>query len=94
MKKNKNINFINWVGVYTLFAKETKRFCKVYQQTILAPAFTSLLFFLVISIEFRGGIKRSTIFPCILEPNIEEDVFANAFCIIVITIKPGAKKFI
>ena len=50
MKKNKNINFINWVGVYTLFAKETKRFCKVYQQTILAPAFTSLLFFLVISV--------------------------------------------
>ena len=45
MKKNKKINFINWVGVYTLFTKETKRFCKVYQQTVLAPAFTSLLFF-------------------------------------------------
>ena len=50
MKKNKNISFINWIGVYTLLVKETKRFCKVYQQTILAPAFTSLLFFLVISI--------------------------------------------
>ena len=33
----------------------------------------------IISLEFKGGIKRSTIFPCILEPNIEEDVFANAF---------------
>ena len=51
MKKNKNISFINWIGVYTLLAKETKRFCKVYQQTILAPAFTSLLFFLVISMN-------------------------------------------
>jgi len=48
----------------------------------------------IISLEFRGGIKRSTIFPCILEPNIEEDVLANAFCIIVIIINPGARKFI
>ena len=57
MKENKKIKVVNWIGVFTLFAKETKRFCKVYQQTILAPAFTALLFFLVISIAFSSRIN-------------------------------------
>ncbi len=48
----------------------------------------------IISLELSGGIKRSTILPCILEPKIEEEVFAKAFCIMVITIIPGAKKLI
>ena len=38
-----------------------------------------------------GGIRTSTIFPCTLEIKIDEDVFAKAFCIIAIQIKPGAK---
>ena len=42
---DKIIGKVNWVGSVTLFRKEIKRFLKVYQQTILAPAFTSLLFF-------------------------------------------------
>ena len=57
MKKNKNINLINWIGVITLLKKETKRFCKVYQQTILAPAFASFLFFLVISIALGSRVN-------------------------------------
>ena len=62
MKKNKTIKVVNWIGVYTLFAKETKRFCKVYQQTIIAPAFTSLLFFLVISILFSLFLSSFSIY--------------------------------
>ena len=57
MKINKKIGRVNWVGVFTLFRKETKRFLKVYQQTILAPAFTSLLFFLVISLALESRVS-------------------------------------
>ena len=80
MKKNKNINFINWVGVYTLFAKETKRFCKVYQQTILAPAFTSLLFFLVISIAIGSRVNYEFNYINFLAPGlIVMTMMQNAF---------------
>ena len=82
MKKNKNINFINWIGVYTLFTKEIKRFCKVYQQTILAPAFTSLLFFLVISIAIGSRVNYEFNYINFLAPGIiimtmMQNAFAN-----------------
>ena len=80
MKKNKNINFINWIGVYTLFTKETKRFCKVYQQTILAPAFTSLLFFFVISIAIGSRVNYEFNYINFLAPGlIVMTMMQNAF---------------
>ena len=42
----------------------------------------------------RGGYKRSTMLPCILEMTNEDDVLAKEFCIICITIKPGTKKIV
>ena len=80
MKKNKNINFINWIGVYTLFTKETKRFCKVYQQTILAPAFTSLLFFLVISIAIGSRVNYEFNYINFLAPGFNNNDY-DAKCI-------------
>ena len=82
MKKNKNINIINWIGVYTLFSKEIKRFCKVYQQTILAPAFTSLLFFLVISIAIGSRVNYEFNYINFLAPGLiimtmMQNAFAN-----------------
>ena len=82
MKKKNNINFINWIGVYTLFAKETKRFCKVYQQSILAPAFTTLLFFLVISIAIGSRVNYEFNYINFLAPGLVimtmmQNAFAN-----------------
>ena len=82
MKKNKTIKVVNWIGVYTLLAKETKRFCKVYQQTILAPAFTSLLFFLVISIAFSSRVNYELNYINFLAPGLVimtmmQNAFAN-----------------
>ena len=34
----------NWVGLWTLFSKETTRFLKVFYQTVLAPVVTNILF--------------------------------------------------
>ena len=82
MKENKKIKVVNWIGVYTLFAKETKRFCKVYQQTILAPAFTALLFFLVISIAFNSRMNYEANYINFLAPGLiimtmMQNAFAN-----------------
>ena len=34
----------NWLGVWTLYWREVRRFAKVYNQTIIAPVVTTLLF--------------------------------------------------
>jgi hypothetical protein len=39
-----------------------------------------------------GGISRSMIVPCILPDSNEKEELAKAFCIIAITIRPGATK--
>ena len=41
---------INWVGIYSLYCKETLRFLSVFGQTIVGPIVTSILFLAVISL--------------------------------------------
>ncbi len=83
MKRNKlKIDKINWIGVNTLFQKEIKRFFKVYQQTILAPAFTTLLFFLVINIAIEERISSNFNYMKFLAPGLivmamMQNAFAN-----------------
>ena len=50
---------INWVGVYSLYTKETLRFLTVFGQTIIGPIVTAILFLLVISIAI--GNERSDV---------------------------------
>ncbi len=38
---------INWYGTYTLTLREVKRFLRVYNQTILTPVVSSLIFLAV-----------------------------------------------
>ncbi len=77
---DKIIGKVNWVGTLTLFRKETKRFFKVYQQTILAPAFTSLLFFLVISIALEERVNYEANYKDFLAPGlIAMAMMQNAF---------------
>ena len=61
--KNKNkylsirrdINIVNWLGLYTLYLKEVKRFTSVFLQTITAPMVTTLLFVTVFSVAIDRG---------------------------------------
>ena len=41
---------INWIGAYTLYLKETRRFLSVFGQTVIGPIGTAVLFLLVISL--------------------------------------------
>ena len=55
----RDINIVNWLGLYTLYLKEVKRFTSVFLQTITAPMVTTLLFVVVfsIAIDRSAGIK-------------------------------------
>ncbi len=44
---------INWIGMRTVYGRETKRFIKVYNQTLLAPVITALLFLSVFTLAVK-----------------------------------------
>ena len=46
---------INWIGLYSLYCKETLRFLSVFGQTIVGPIITSILFLVVISLAIGNG---------------------------------------
>jgi len=73
---------LSLIGSTTLFKKEVKRFFKVYQQTIAAPAFTSLLFLLVINVAIEDRINYKFNYIDFLAPGLiimgmMQNAFAN-----------------
>ena len=46
---------VNWLGFYTLYLKEVRRFTKIPMQTVLAPLMTSLLYMLVFGVATKGA---------------------------------------
>ncbi len=46
---------VNWIGVFTLYWKEVKRFFKVITQTILAPVISTILFAVVFHVALSGA---------------------------------------
>jgi len=55
----RRFQYINWVGFYSLYKKETLRFLNVFGQTIVGPVVTAILFLLVISLAI--GEQRSDV---------------------------------
>ncbi|MEC8100172.1 MAG: ABC transporter permease [Pseudomonadota bacterium] len=73
---------MNLTGSLALFNKEVKRFLKVYQQTIIAPAFTSLLFLLVINVAIENRTNEKINYIDFLGPGLiimgmMQNAFAN-----------------
>jgi len=55
----RRFGFINWIGFKSLWLKECNRFIVVWQQTLLSPLVSSLLFLLVLSLALgnnRGDV--------------------------------------
>ena len=50
---------VNWLGLWTLYLKEVRRFMKVVTQTVLAPVISTLLFLIVFTQAF--GASRPAI---------------------------------
>ena len=74
----------NWLGLYTLYMREVRRFAKVYTQTIIGPVVTSLLFLAVFSLAIGrgasviGGVAFiEFLAPGLIMMAITQNAFAN-----------------
>ena len=87
---------VNWLGFWTLYLKEVRRFTKIPMQTVLAPLMMSLLYMLVFSVATNGarppvhGVRKSELSPIILACRIEEEELAKALLSTFIITRPGA----
>lgn len=73
---------VNWLGLWTLYVREVRRFLKVVFQTVIAPVISTLLFLIVFTQAF--GASRPEIngvpFTAFLAPGlIMMAVLTNAF---------------
>ncbi|PHZ85958.1 ABC transporter permease [Paremcibacter congregatus] len=80
----KRIGAINWLGVWTLYAKEVRRFFKVVGQTVLSPVITTALFMTIFTIALSGSPRYNGDIPfeAFLAPGliimaILQNAFAN-----------------
>jgi ABC-2 type transport system permease protein len=88
----RRIRAVNWLGFWTLYIREVRRFIKVYTQTLLAPVVTTLIFLAVFLLAF-GGAGRTVgdvpfaefLFPGLVMMSIIQNAFANTSSSIVIS---------
>ena len=88
----RSLGFINYVGWWTLYTKEVRRFLKVYMQTIVAPVVTTLLFYTVFSVALGGqgrmigGLSYITFLaPGLIMMGMAQNAFANTSSSLVIS---------
>ncbi len=82
----------NWLGVWTLYMREVRRFTKIYTQTMLAPVVTTLLFLAVFSLvigprsnSFVGEVPfLEFLVPGLIMMAIAQNAFGNTSSSIVI----------
>ncbi|MCE2510934.1 MAG: ABC transporter permease [Alphaproteobacteria bacterium] len=73
---------VNWLGLWTLCAREIQRFLKVYAQTILAPVVTALIFFAIFTLALgrQDEVTSGLPFALFLTPGlVMMSVIQNAF---------------
>ncbi|MDP6404115.1 MAG: ABC transporter permease [Alphaproteobacteria bacterium] len=79
-----HIGAVNWLGVWTLYRKEVKRFVSVLGQTVLAPTVTSLIFLAIFSLVLGGAVRTvgdvpylKFLAPGLIMMTIVQNSFAN-----------------
>ncbi len=80
----RRIGPVNWVGLWTLYLKEVRRFIKVATQTVLAPLVTTLLFLAIFSLALGrasatiGGVPYlHFLAPGLVMMAMVQNAFAN-----------------
>jgi ABC-2 type transport system permease protein len=83
---------VNWLGLYTLAAREIMRFAAVWTQTLLAPLVTAALFLMIFNLAIgprRGDVMGvpflTFIAPGILMMTVIQNAFANCSSSIIIS---------
>ncbi len=87
----RTIGAVNWLGLWTLYVKEVRRFIKVWTQTVAAPAVTTLLFMAIFALAL-GGAGRTVgdiaferfLAPGLIAMAILQNAFANTASSILI----------
>ena len=76
---------VNWLGFWTLYMKEVRRFAKIPAQTVVAPLMMSLLYMLVFGVASKGarppvqGVPYTEfIAPGLVMMNVLNNAFANS----------------
>ncbi|PKU26269.1 multidrug ABC transporter permease [Telmatospirillum siberiense] len=84
-------NAVNWLGLWTLTAKEVRRFVKVYFQTIVAPVVTTLMFLAIFVLAIGrasldvGGVPFSQFLaPGLVMMAMTQNAFANTSSSLII----------
>ncbi len=83
------IHQVNWLGLWTLYMKEVRRFFKVQTQTIWAPAITTLMFLVIFTVALGGsggrtgrevlGVPFATfVAPGLIVMGMMQNAFANS----------------
>ena len=73
---------VNWIGFWTLYLREVRRFWKVGTQTLAAPVVTALLYMLVFVVAVRGAAPpiEGVNFASFVAPGlIMMQILGNAF---------------
>ncbi len=83
---------VNWLGLWTLYVKEVRRFVKVATQTVVAPVVTTLLFLAIFALALGGESRQlgGVPFPEFLAPGLimmamVQNAFANTSSSILIS---------
>jgi ABC-2 type transport system permease protein len=78
------MNAINLIGVATLYKRETWRFLKVWNQTIIAPMVTTLIFLAILTLAMGGNARTIDglpyavfIAPGLIMMSVVQNAFAN-----------------
>lgn len=58
LPRGRAIGTVNWLGLWTLYAKEVHRFLKIPTQTILAPTVTTLMFLAIFALALGGAVRE------------------------------------
>jgi ABC-2 type transport system permease protein len=83
---------VNWLGVWTFYAKEVRRFAKVALQTVVAPMVTTLLFLAIFTLALGGAAKTiagipyaSFLMPGLVMAAVMQNAFANTSSSVLIS---------
>ena len=86
------IGAVNWLGLWTLYLKEVRRFLKVAGQSVAAPMVTTLLFLAIFtlalgrSVDQLGGVSFAEFLaPGLVMMAIVQNAFSNTSSSIVIS---------
>lgn len=91
------IHTVNWLGMWTLYRREAWRFLKVWNQTVMAPVVTTLIWLAILTLALggnRGGGVEHLPFNTFIAPGlimmaIMQNAFANTSSSLMISKAQG-----